>query len=694
MQGIEFQSIGASSGVRIADEVGTERTELRFLTSREWTRTEPAAFPFPVSAGVETTLAGFDLEPFSTVYVRDRTGQALVGVTPGDSHDLPAQEYCLELCTPVKTYLRFSGAATVEATTERARVRFDGDTPVEIFARSLRPRPRETVTTTGDPEDVMAALSRLGVGIRTASPSRSYVTMRGYPPLVELGAERSVPDGADSDAGPDVTLEVPSSLEYVYPAASLAYYLDATMRPGPEPVLFVDGEAVAELEAREYHDEIERLLQRVFFLDCLVRTVGHYPIESHAYRRLADDLPFSVGEVYDADLADRIREYLSVPYDLLEPELPRWPVTAHVEPDAENVGALPHLAYQLAFVRTRRPDRLSGAAARRASVQSFMRPYDGGRTRIAHDVFESDASFVEVPAGPRSDADVWVGEDVPLGANKLLAAGYEHRLRRDPVEATSISVRIVCNEGWMDDEASVSSDRYDDRADLPFEIDVAEGLDRDGLARVLESEADLLHYIGHATREGLKCRDGYLDVDSVAGVGPDMFLLNACQSYQPGLDLVRNGCLGGIVTLSEVTDAEAATVGRTLSRLLNLGFPLRDALLVARRRSIVGGQYLAVGDDSAPLVQAESGVPYECVVRTSGQGYDLSLRSYLTEGYHLGTLFRPNVGDGEQRYLAGKRIGPFDVSGAELAAFLELENAPVRFDGEFYWAFDLASELR
>lgn len=315
------------------------------------------------------------------------------------------------------------------------------------------------------------------------------------------------------------------------------------------------------------------------------------------------------------------------------------------------------------------------------------------RTPLLKDVFDSEASFVDLSPSRRTEMDVWVGSDTPLQANELLVEGYDNRLNRDPVDRSTITVNIICNEFWMDGEVDVSKRRYEDRLELPFDIDVYEHLTRDELGDLLEDDVDFIHYIGHATKDGLKCSDGYFDVDSVTEVGADMFFLNACQSYRPGIDMIKNGCLGGIVTLSEVTDKEAATVGRTVAKLLNLGFPLRNALQIARRRSITGGQYLAIGDDSASMVQAESGMPYECFVTELGGDYELSIRTYPTNRFHLGSLFRPNVGSETEQYLASKYIGPYSLSRDELVAFLELENAPVEFNGNFRWAFDLARNL-
>lgn len=693
MTGIRFEELDYSSGVRITDRVRQERTELQFEQVTDWRQIETRGFPFPVSAAIETQISGFELTPFSSMYLRDTDGRPVLSISPETQQEFPQYEYCLELCAPVKTYVLFSGSGGISASPEQGTVEFDDTLTVQIGARTTRISPQTTITTTSDPTAIMTALSCLGSGIETTSPSRSYSTIRGYPPLLELGSELSIPGGIKPDDSP-LTLELPPTLEYIFPVTSLAYYLDIRLKPGDAPRLLIDGDVELELSDEDYHKEVERLFRQLFFLDCLTRTVGHYPFETHAYRELIDDLMFDIGDVYEADPQSRIRSYLSVPFERLEPELPTWGVTAHITPQPECVRALPHLAYQLAFLRTSDYGRLSGFQARQKSMESFMAHFENEPSRIAEDVFDSAASFVQLSPSSNTDTDVWVGDDIPLRANKLLVDGYENRLQREPVDRSTITVNIVCNESWMDGEASISQERYGDRMELPFEIEIFDHLCRAELGDLLETDVDFLHYIGHATQQGLKCHDGYLNIDSVDSIGADMFFLNACQSYQPGIEMVRNGCIGGIVTLSEVTDAEAATIGRTVAKLLNLGFPLRYALLVARRRSIIGGQYLAVGDDSASMVQAESRVPYECSVKQSGDGYELTLRTYPTNRFQLGTLFSPNVGSDDIPYLVGKQIGPFNLSTDELASFLELENAPVQFEGDFYWAYELAAQLR
>jgi hypothetical protein len=692
MPGVRFRSIGPPPGVRIADAGGQRRTDLRFEEARSWNRTGPNGFPFHVTDAIETTLSGFELKPTSRVYVRDTTGLPHLSVTPGDSFRLPEADYCLELCTPVKVYVTFAGSGRVAASTEAISVQFDRPVAVAIGSRSSRSTPTGTITTTSDPEDLMTAVSCFGGAMRADSPSRSYPTMRGYPPLLENGSELSVPPSVTRDDS-GVRLEIPPTLEFVLPSVSFAYYTGATLRPGAEPRVVVDGEPIYELSRERYQTALERLLQRVFFLDCLTRTVGHYPMETQSFSRLAAQLPFDVSECYDADIGTRLERYRAVSFETLRPELPTWDVTAHVEPVAASISSLPHLAYQLAFVRTESPGRLSGPQAREECLTSFTEHYGTGPTRVAQDVFGSEAAFVDVPPSGATGEDVWVGDDIPLRGNKFLHEGYENRLGRAPVERTSISVGIVCNEPWMDGEAAVSQSRYGNRDELPFEVEVYPSLSRAEFRRVLETDRDFLHYIGHANGNGLECRDGYLDVASVDDIGADMFFFNACQSYRPGVEMVRNGCIGGIVTLSDVTDSEADTIGCTVARLLNLGFSVRHALAIARRRSIVGGQYLAVGDDSTPVVQAESTVPYECSVRRSEEGYELTLRAFPSGNRGPGPLFVPYVGPDEQRYLAGRSIGPLELSAAELGSFLELENAPVWFEGEFYWAFELRPEL-
>jgi hypothetical protein len=690
MTGVVFESLSSPPRIRVSDAVGHERTDLYTDEPRALTPTT-ASFPFRVTDAVETTISGFEISGITHSFVRDRSGQMLLSTDHNCEHSLPADDYYIEPTTTMKLYIEVSSSISIDANSERLRVSFDGPTRVVFGSRSPRSRPPETVTTTEDPKDLMTALSCLGEGILADSPDRSYPTIRGHPPEIALGSDLDVPDNIDPHDS-DVVFELPPRVDALYPAVPLVYYLDASIEPGERPRLVAGGETLYETTVEELPSAIKDLLPHVFMLDCLARQAGFYPFDIGVHEHVADDLPFDPADYYDRPTAEQLRAYLQVPFETLRPYLPQWPVTAHVEPALEHVTSMPYLAAQLAFVDCVTHPRVSGDEARRASVQAFV---DGGQqTRATTDVFEEEASFVDLSVDTRTRSDIWVGDDIPFRADKFIAEGYQNRHHREPLETTTITVTIVCNESWMGGEAAAVEELYGAREELPFEVRTHERLRREELANVLQQETDFFHYIGHAESRGLQCTDGFLDIESVPSVGTDAFFLNACQSYQQAAALVEAGAIGGIATLSDVIDEPAATVGRTTARLLNQGFPLRDALAIARERSFTGGQYLAVGDDSVALVQAASSLPNYCFVTGSDDHYELSIRTYATNQYGLGSMFTPQAEAEGNRYLANTLVGPYNLDREDLIEFLELLDVPVEFEGEFYWASELADELK
>ncbi|MFT4883948.1 MAG: hypothetical protein ACI8U4_001461, partial [Natronomonas sp.] len=642
---------------------------------------------------VETTISGFEISGITHSFVRDRSGQMLLSTDHNCEHSLPADDYYIELSTSVKLYLEVSGSISIDADSERLRVSFDGPTRVTFGSRSPRSQPPETVTTTENPEDVMTALSCLGEGILADSPDRSYPTIRGHPPEITLGDELEVPDNTDPHDS-DVVFELPPRVDALYPAVPLVYYLDASIEPGERPRLVAGGETLYETTVDELPSVVKDLLPHVFLLDCLARRAGFYPFEIGTHEHVADDLPFDPADYYDRPTAEQLQAYLEVPFETLKPHLPQWSATAHVEPAPKHATAMPYLAAQLAFIDCTTYPRVTGNEARRASLKAFIGDGGPGATRATTDVFNEQAAFVDLSPDERTLSDIWVGEDIPLRANKFLAEGYRNRYQREPAETTGITVTIVCNESWMDGEAVAVEELYSAAERLPFDVRTHDGLRCEELADVLQRDTDFFHYIGHAEPQGLQCPDGFLDVEMLPSVGAEMFFLNACQSYRQAAALVDSGSIGGIATLSDVIDEAAATVGRTTARLLDQGFPLRDALRLARSHSFTGGQYLTVGDDSGTLVRSMGSIPNQCVVTEHADGYSLSMRSYTTNRYGQGAMITPQLEPDGTRFLSGTLAGPYDVSGEELREFLELRNVPVEFEGEFYWASELADELK
>ena len=689
MGGIAFDALAEPSRLRVADTVGNEQYELHLESPVSPEPISTDRFTYPVSDAIEVELSGFELPGHVRLHIWNQGGELIEEADVGSGElRFPAGDYSIEFCRALKTYLNVPGPVDVEVNADGAKVRFESSVPVQIGARSPRKRPAGTITTTDDPGDIMQALSCLGDGLLTTTPMRAYPNLRGYPPEIELGETLDIPERIDPGPQP-VSFALPRELPYLYEAAPLIYYLNADVRPGSTPRLLVDEDPVYEFDPGSFHEGVKSLLGHVLTLDCVVRSAGPYPIESVEVDRLVEVITDDFSELYRTDRASRLRTYLDVPFKPVAEQRPPWPKTAHIEPGIQNVEAIPHLVSNLTPIRAVSPPRVSGPKARQVALQRFTD--SGAPTRAARDVFDGDEAFVDTGSSV-SRHDIWVGSDIPISANDFLVDGYRNRLSRPSTDNHTIDVTIVCNEGWMTEEVETVQEYYAASDDLPFEITIHEDLDRASLAEILASETDFLHYVGHATTKGLECTDGYLDIGSISTVGVDTFLLNACQSYKQARELVKGGAIGGIATLSDVTDDQAAVVGRTAARLLNLGYPLQTTLAIARSRSIVGGQYLTVGDPSVMLVTADF-VPAMVSVKTTDSGYVLSITTFQSNHAGAGGLYFPWIEGEKKGCLVGKTIGPYEMSSSELVTYLERSNVPVRYDGEFRWAFDLAAEL-
>ncbi|MGB9986059.1 hypothetical protein [Salarchaeum japonicum] len=350
-----------------------------FTLSLDATGREPAppdGFLFPVDAAVGTTTDTIEVPAGVTAYLRAADGEHM-GEFSATPRDLPEGTYYLELAAPVKTYIRLSRtAATVAYTQPRSeggalRVSFPEPAYVEVGARSAHDRSRATITVSDDPRALMAAVSHLGSSIREFSPERSWPTLRGYPPAIEVGDELAIPDGlTPPDTG--VTLGVPDSIADVYRVAPLAYYLGATVEPASEPTLSLSNGYSAPLAPDEpLESAVDRLLATCVVLDSLARTDGYYSLPRHEYDELAGRLPFYPPNLYDSPIPEQLMEYLEVTPDLLAPAVPQWPVTAVLRDDIADAELLPHALHGLWRVHVDDPQTDGRARSRTENGTAF-----------------------------------------------------------------------------------------------------------------------------------------------------------------------------------------------------------------------------------------------------------------------------------------------------------------------------------
>jgi hypothetical protein len=672
-------------GIEIHDPIERRHYVLSTPEPVEPTEIDPDRFYFPVSSAVSFDTSSIELPSVVFTPVRNADGEMLREVGYGADGSFPAGEYIVELSAPIKCYLRALGplSVTTDDGTDTMRIDFGRSARVELGARSYHDRPAATVTTTERPRDLMRAVSTFGSALKTTSPERSYPTLRGHPPEVELGDELSIPEGVvRPETG--VRIEVPPEPSAIFTVGSLAHYLGAEVVPGGVPRIVTETGFSHRLDGPAgFETTVARTLERVFFFDCLTRNEGFYDVALVERRELADVVELDFSALYDRSIPEQLRAYLSVPYERVEPVLPQWRLTSDVVPVPTNAELLPFVVNELAHVRcpeSYTPTESPGNAVIDEFTRSKGVPDPDGRA-------DPRPTFVQ-PDPADSLEQVWAGDGCPVGASKAVAAGYRNRIARTP-KTDDIDITVVCNDAEMTTELDSTDDIYGSRDAPSVTVTDRRALSTDELADVLRTDIDFLHYIGHIDADGFECRDGRLDVRTLDRVGVDAFLLNACRSYRQGLAMLERGSFGGVVTLSDVSNTGAVGVGELLARLLNCGFPMRSALDIVREHSFVGTQYIVVGDGGGALTEFEDDYPCVKHVERDGDGYRVWEVSYPPTNQATGSVRLPDLGPESGIELAIGESSAYRIDELALGEDV-LTQPPFVVDGELSWSADVA----
>lgn len=653
---ITINSFGEDSetGVEIVDTVARRRILLRTPTSVNIHPTDGNQFIYPIDTAVKVQTERLTANT-AGLKIKDSSGE-LSDMTGIVQEELSKGQYTIEVSAPMKMYIYAESALRVNSNGKKTTIDFDEGTEAMIGARSYHERPAATVTTTADPKDMMRAISTFGSALKTTSPERSFPTLRGHPPTIELGDGLDLAGLEPPETG--VTIEVPPEYHAIFTVSSLAYYLGARVRPGDDPVIRIDTGFEHSLDKPGgFEQTVERTFKQVFFLDCLTRTEGLYPIDLYEREAIEADIGLDFGALYDRPLAEQLEAYLAVPFETVGPEIPEWKRICHVEPIATSVEMLPFLANSLAIMRCRTPDEATASSPAGEPSESTDAPRIG-----------------------------WVGNGFLPGADKPTVTGHLNRFKRTPSD-DQINITVICNETSMDDEHAPVDNIYADQTDLLFDIDLKYNLSTAELTDELAADTDFLHYIGHVNSDGFECANGTLDAGTLDTVGVDAFLLNACQSYRQGMALIEAGGIGGIVTSSNVLNSEAVSIGRTVARLLNAGFDLYAAIGISSDENKMAARYTVLGDGEVTIAQSSGGPPNVITIQKDKQGYELTVENYPTSEY-IGGISKL-VGIGDEHYLVPGKTPTFRLKKDEVKDFLNLETVPVRIGQNLHWSDQL-----
>jgi hypothetical protein len=714
-----FDSTFGRSGLHVQDPIEDVQARLFTDSPVDPTPVSTEGFAYPVDSAVSVTATRLRTSFLLNMWVRDSEGNVVAECDPKEgSTEIPAGSYTLEFNSlPMKLYARVDGTGFhVIPGEESVDLLFDPDTEIRVGARSFHSQPGRTLTTTSDPSDLMEAVSLFGNAMKTWSAERTFPTLRGHPPLLELADEPNLPEGATPpDNG--IRITVPAAHEWLYPIVPLAYWLGATVEPG-EPALHVDGwtyplgiagryDAGTRREAFEQH--VRDVLQFTFQFDCAVRQF--YDVELDIERRIEDaGLPLDLDRLADASLADRTRTYLELDGSVADLEekvgRPDWRLTADVDPEPRRATTTPFLARDLAVVRCPSESVIANATREATKQNVFTRSKSAGgsiseagaagsaltRSSSSSEPVTDDVGRERVLDLPEAESmsQAWVGDGFAVGAAKATTNSYLQRLEKRAEGNSRIGVDVVVNDAEMAEEADVS-DIYGTRDHLDFDIDLQRDLTTSELAEVFERDTDFVHYVGHVDPEGFDCADGHLDAGQIGDVGADTFVLNACSSYEQGQRLVNNGAIAGVVTLKDVISSMATKIGRTIARLLNYGFPVGAATNLIQDTMFSGEYYAVVGDSNAAVAQTTGGTPE--VLKVGGhddEKLEFTVETFASWNYGAGSMLTPYLGSVNRRFIVPGKFGPWVSDETALSDYINYRQMPIIAAGKFYWPRDVS----
>ncbi|WP_049890367.1 hypothetical protein [Natronorubrum sulfidifaciens] len=669
--------------------------------------TSATELPRPVE---ETLLVTTDeLEfPHAITYAFSLESSERHELEPSESSlALSAGEYIVDIDTEIKIYLQFSGAATIERTEDlqSISVSFPKRTTVTIGFRSHHELPTGTITVPDSPDAVATALTHLAASHKTDSPDRTYPTLRGHPPLLERGDSLDIPDHLQttrSDSGIEVV--VPPTYDALFVVAPLAYYLQATIRTccparcerdHPRLRLPDLGIETSLSPMPDLERDVERLLRKTFFLDCLVRNAGPYGTNL-AEQRVLETLELDAATLYAASPQQRLATYLEVPYEAIEHRLPEWHLSMYVAPEYDTVEQLPFLLDRLSLLYMPRTSTLEGKELIERSLADFYRgggsPDSGRHDRAsARNVASVDIVKPDLRTGR---VHGWLADGVPIDVFKTTPEAYRNRLDYLERSSESTSICVVLNDSGMAGEHDDVADIYRQRADeLAIDVTVAESLTTAELARVFEHGYEFVHYIGHCESGGLRCPDGSLSTASLDRCNAQTFFLNACGSYYEGMQLIEKGSVAGAVTFTKVLNDHAVKVGSTFAKHLVNGFSIERALGLARSRIMMGKDYAVVGDGTHSLIQSDHRLPITITVdelEDERDRYLVTLDCYSTRV--TGSYYFPHTEANEFAYLCGTESS-FTLEQSSVVSLLRETDASVIYDGDLYWSETLAQQF-
>ncbi len=428
------------------------------------------------------------------------------------------------------------------------------------------------------------------------------------------------------------SFHLPPDYRYLYPSVTLAYYLGASLEADDEAFIALSsGSRITLPPLPELEFFMGDTLRRVFYLDCAVRysTASGKNLNGLDVKKA---LGMPAAEIFHMRPDERLLLYHEAGAGL--DGLPFWHMAAYLDPVPESVEALPYLLHSLSAIYSPRSTPVTERSLVSLSVKGFL----GRQGTPPLKVDEGERSVV-VPSLMPARSHLWFSVGYAVDAVKSTPRAFMNSQRYPGKK--KVSVGIICNEADMSREVDVVIEALSDAASS---LQVFWGLDVSGFSRVFARGFDIVQLIGHCDERGFKCRDGFARADSVKENNTPMFFFNSCSSHAEAARLVDRGSACGVATFYRVLEEAALDVCRNFYLMLGEGYPAGMAMDAARECSVLGKEYILIGDGSfclggdglKPLYKITrdgDGCTLGCTVGNSHKGYVVS--TWSAEGREM-----------------------------------------------------------
>lgn len=670
-------------GLRVVDAAKNE-VEVKLV---DWT---PGGEAMEIDRDVEVTITGRVSEIRligKGVTIESASRERLHWVQFDEKIALPADEHLVHGDAIIPTYIRLDSEFTIfaESIDDYVTITLPKESTVTVGFRSHVGAPTQRLHIPPTPEGVANALSTFSNVHKTDTPDRSYPSMRAHPPILEIDDDAAIDGQLEPIEKATIILRMPRSLRSLFVIAPLVFYLGAAVKLESREAPLLETESIEYqfTDLNRFPEDIARLLSRVFYLDCLVRNAGPYGFDIHELDYL-NEVVLDLERLYPLPTSERLAEYLEVPFERIADGFPEWPMAVSLETTVDNIPTLPHLLDRLSLIFPPASTPVDERTIVARSLGDFHRSATcGGREG------RGEVTDIIEPVTSRGAVHGWIADGTPIDAFKCLPEAFSNRLEYLG-QSGPPSVVVILNDAEMDAEFSQVATTYRRAAETcSMEVEVLKRLGTDELATTFEGSYDFVHYIGHCDLEGLRCHDGNLPTSSLSEINVQSFFLNACQSYDEGLELIRRGSVSGAVTIGDVLDNQARKVGTTFARILGRGYNIQRSLKLARARAIMNRQYGIVGDGTHTLIHGRSHIPpilyVSNVCRSEYKIFsDSCPPNFQGSLTWLHTYSKPVITGNDNSH---------SVSAERFERHLHTADEPIIYEGKLYWPDELLDEL-